>query len=800
MNMNNLVKKAMRNMFIKATAVVSCTLVLLSCNKELEKATLESGPVEYTCRIVNPETRTVLSDNVVTWEVNDQLGFYTSTNTNNTYQKITTISPEVQFKVYLSSALAADDELYAYFPYKSNSNAATDGPTKVLFEIPTIQTNDFDAMPQVSKVFVADAQTTSGSIIDLEFINLGSIAQFLVFSEDETIRTETVNSITFEANKACAGSFTHDISSIDYDTPSTLAISGYTETAISVNASPSIGASKADAGVVNMILAPGAYTGTINVFTSDATYVFNINSEMTFARAHKKPLGLKLDAAHRVSLPKKTFAKITTAPDDWTAKEYILVNSDANVVMTGQLTGNYLEAAAVTPNAEGTITCLASYAITFENVSDGFHAIKNSDGQYIALKQTGSNNASLSNGATTIYEQFALSLSATGLATINSRAQNTRYLTYQSGKDWRFYADLTDRGYLYELIDSREKLTTPVITAEVSGSTITASWTSIPNAGNYVATLSNGTTETVTNPTVTFTGLTAGVYTVSVIAKPSNTENYLDSEEGVSNSVIVGTPTLAKPTISSFSQTSSGFSASIVKGDDYATSYSWMLYEGTVNDDNVVGMGNTTALAFSADLDSDDIDITEFTDGTTYYLIVTAEAAGFVSAASDPASFEAESSVFIPVVVWDDDFSRFTKANTTAMTSFQGSKTDFTDSYTAEYCYAEVGSVKLSSSKNKGWLQTPTFNRLTETSKVSVTVEYAGYGSDGGSLNLSVSGGGTLSSSSLTATNTATAGASVSTWDSATFTITGATSSTQLKIQASKRFFINSIYIVTVEN
>lgn len=152
------------------------------------------------------------------------------------------------------------------------------------------------------------------------------------------------------------------------------------------------------------------------------------------------------------------------------------------------------------------------------------------------------------------------------------------------------------------------------------------------------------------------------------------------------------------------------------------------------------------------------------------------------------------------ILVWDDDFSSLTKANTTALKSLNGSKTGFKDAYTIANCYSEVSSIKMSSGKTIGSLQTPKFTKLSGSSSVVVTVEYAGFGKDGGTLNLSVVGNGKLNVESLTATNTASSGAAVETWDKATFVISGADKDTALKIEASakgKRFFINSIKIET---
>lgn len=134
-------------------------------------------------------------------------------------------------------------------------------------------------------------------------------------------------------------------------------------------------------------------------------------------------------------------------------------------------------------------------------------------------------------------------------------------------------------------------------------------------------------------------------------------------------------------------------------------------------------------------------------------------------------------------LVWDDDFSTLAY-NTKALSTLKGSKLGFDDAYTIDNCYPENSSIKISSGKTIGSLQTPEFTKLSSTSSVTVTIEYAGYGttekSDGGTLNLSVIGNGTLSVKSLTATNTATKGSEVKTWDKATFVISGADKSTAL--------------------
>ena len=109
----------------------------------------------------------------------------------------------------------------------------------------------------------------------------------------------------------------------------------------------------------------------------------------------------------------------------------------------------------------------------------------------------------------------------------------------------------------------------------------------------------------------------------------------------------------------------------------------------------------------------------------------------------------------------------------------------------------------MATNSNAGSIQTPAFAALSETSKVSVTLELAGYNAKTPTVTYSVTGGGTLSktSYSIAAGSGQSDAKNVSSWYSDTFTITGATSSTKLTVSTAsgKQLFINSIYIVTIE-
>lgn len=156
---------------------------------------------------------------------------------------------------------------------------------------------------------------------------------------------------------------------------------------------------------------------------------------------------------------------------------------------------------------------------------------------------------------------------------------------------------------------------------------------------------------------------------------------------------------------------------------------------------------------------------------------------------------------FVPVTIWDDDFSNV--SGSSALSSLNGSKTGFTSAYAISTVYASTGAVRLATNNNAGSIQTPAFAALTETSKVSVTIQMAGYNAKTPTVSYSVTGGGTLSktSYSIAAGSGQSDAKNVSSWNTDTFTITGATSSTKLTVSTAsgKQLFINSINIVTTE-
>lgn len=280
-------------------AAFAAALMTFSCNKaeKIVDAPEEDG-YEYTFFI--GETKATLNDATIAWESGDKVGIYAE-GTTNKYGAVS-VNP-VKFNVYLDAPLAAGGKVYCYYPYSgSNSSKASNA---VSLTIPASQTlGDMDAMPQAGIPFTVPSDFASGAndVAMLHFCNLGSVVRFLVYSSDAAYRTETVEKIVFDADKGLAGAFTFDLTAVDYDNASTLAVSGCAAKSVVVTGAPAIGTNQSDAGVADMVIAPGTYYGKITLITDAARYEYTLAEpqKLTFGRNKIKKIGLDLASANCV--------------------------------------------------------------------------------------------------------------------------------------------------------------------------------------------------------------------------------------------------------------------------------------------------------------------------------------------------------------------------------------------------------------------------------------------------------------------------------------------------------------------
>ena len=293
-------KTIIKSMLIIAAAAMSFS----ACNKVNVETPQNEDDFYYTFILSNPATRSILSSDengkFGAWEDGDRLG--TSIDDANPGYAYVTIATPTTFKIYKKGGLSGGEKIYAYYPYNATASSVSEIP----FEIPADQNQkgenfDFDAMPMVAEEFVVPASYASTNdntaIGEISLVNLGSVIDFQVYSSNETYAAETILSVKLEAATPVAGSFSKDITAVKFNTESTLAISGFTGTKVltTVANAPAIGADRANAAHVYMVVAPTTgVTGSVIVKTNKAEYTYSLSTAQTFKRAGLKSFGLNL--------------------------------------------------------------------------------------------------------------------------------------------------------------------------------------------------------------------------------------------------------------------------------------------------------------------------------------------------------------------------------------------------------------------------------------------------------------------------------------------------------------------------
>jgi len=297
--------KRLLNLFV---SVAAAAMAFASCEMVVEDSVPQDEYV-YTFTLGSAdETKATIGENSVEWESGDKMGVYTKvaagTVSNNAYGDITPGTPATM-KMYSNQALAVGDYIYAYYPY---SNENENGNLEVTLSIPTAQTEK-NAMPMVAIPYCVESAIGSGQqdapAGKIKFVNLGAVIEFNVYSTTAEYQSEKIQSVSFVADQAIAGSFTYDLSNVNYSDPATLTISGYEETTVVYTPSTPapVPAEKASATKIRMVVAPGSYTGEVVVTTDKATYTYNISESKEFGRSAIKPLGLNLREDVRVENP-----------------------------------------------------------------------------------------------------------------------------------------------------------------------------------------------------------------------------------------------------------------------------------------------------------------------------------------------------------------------------------------------------------------------------------------------------------------------------------------------------------------
>lgn len=469
-------KKILSNILLAAGTIA----LLASCAKVVEDEVQKEDKGEtlieteaqfnYTFAIGSSDEDTksdfTITNKYVSWvEGDDFLGVYAKKGEDISYnQKCDVVTdPSLSFTLKSYYALETGDALFAYYPYDyvNTSTPEYQNPNNVLLKIANAQSQDGDAfdssaMPMVAKYVLEEdlAANTNKAVATMNFANLAGILDFKIYSSNATYQTETVKSVTFEAASPICGEFNYNLSALNYETGSTMTISGYTGTTVTttVTNATALTGEKATAYDVCMAVAPGSYTGTVRVLTDKAIYTYNVTSTKTVGRSEILSLGVNLGTGSRVSIDPTSYAWALVkdvneiAPGEWV----LIAALGSNVALSTVQNANNRGQVAISKSGDALTAAATAQIFEIEtgsaSSSYAFKAVNgDTRGQYIYAQSSSSNNmrsqATIDGNAS-----WALTINGgTGNADIVAQGTNTRnvlrynssssiFSAYESGK------------------------------------------------------------------------------------------------------------------------------------------------------------------------------------------------------------------------------------------------------------------------------------------------------------------------------------------------------------------------------
>lgn len=390
--------------------------------------------------------------NFLSWENGDKIGTFSvgsfgvnSTTSNNNAGTVVVdgSSYTLNVQVYTGGDIT---NIYSYYPF---SATAGKNSTAAIISIPESQYMDVDG-------FDADAMPMAGSPIEvnlqsvkantdtpcgqINFSNLGAIIKFKIYSSIDT--DETLTSVAYSSGSGnLGGNYTIDLTSIDASNENTLELKGEgtkSEITTFCRTTPKIGTGAENAVDVYMVVAPGSYSETrLVVTTNKHTYSIPASGEKTFVRSHVKPMNVDIQKGEKGNLPNEEIWEKVTKAEDFTAGSYYILRGDGAYYLPNATGSNV----ACVAYSEGDPITDAMKWVAYER--DGGLVLESylNQGYYLWTTNTGNANsisvANSSSGesAANIW-RFAI---CKGYYT--ATADGSRYIASFGNADWRYYAD-----------------------------------------------------------------------------------------------------------------------------------------------------------------------------------------------------------------------------------------------------------------------------------------------------------------------------------------------------------------------
>ena len=346
-------------------------LCIASCSKEqIGEGQIESSSEKVELRIAagNPTKTTftdpAVGDYSVKWEdATDKIGLFIADKTANAEAGLTRNEGEKAYFLSEVSGYAAEDMLYAYYPYAAPAEGETVTANAVKLSIPAAQTqkDGFNGSynPMVA---VPVALPAPGTAVEepLKFRHLGAMVELKIKGDATKHAGEKITSVSFAAKDGgkVAGEFSFDLTKVTKNGALAEYV-GSSETVTVTFETPV--AVSAEGTSVFMTVIPGSYTGVFTVTTSSAVateegeptveaHTYSYASGYDYKRASVTRYTLDLDNAKEMADEIRTvadweaFATAVKGGNDYAGKVVSLINditADNLTVATGTFNGKF---------------------------------------------------------------------------------------------------------------------------------------------------------------------------------------------------------------------------------------------------------------------------------------------------------------------------------------------------------------------------------------------------------------------------------------------------------------------------
>lgn len=610
---------------IKSLAIAAfAALAFSSCSQEQNPVSKDNG-IHFTIRTSeNPQVKSFIDNNLngtytPKWSKDDKLAIFIGTIDENTKPTATlTNISETGLTAYFDgqvTGIGKDGTFKSFAPAKAFATGYSNGNVGITLaetQKPSSLTIDqaCDILVAKEASYMADATTGEVTIDDLYFKRMFSIVK-VALKGPESLNEEIVSkfSLTAPERTILTGRAAINLSSATIDKWN---ISNNTVTATYTTDAPGFGGKYPDLdNVVWFVVNPGTIEPGAKVVFAGETANYTFTKEVTLSKALTFPES-QLAVINLTLAEENCTKKEVPAPASWIATDLADITATDEVVIT---------------MAKGE----SVYAMTSDNgtknpqavlvtVKDGELSATPADNLVWNIANDKGNLTIYPNGQT---DEWLYSESKTNVRVGNSTTNkiftldaktkylnNTgtnRYLGVYKNDDWRAYTSATGESAIagqtlcfYVKGTPKTAIETPA-NLQVSAAKV-VSWDAVSGAASYNVTIG---TEAFTSEANSYnaSALADEYYDVTVVAVPSDKENYKNSAAATLTNAKFGAPTLATPTLKEGAIDGASISVSWSVDERATAGYNCELFKGVVKvgESQTVNAGAVTFTGLDAE-------------------------------------------------------------------------------------------------------------------------------------------------------------------------------------------------------